>query len=167
MIHFSYQNQLLLSIDMCNINNMNNIYYGHNAVSWFRYNIFVFIFYMAIIPRTDNYPQESLLLKFFTYFNKNVTIRLLIKNENMLTTNWLLISLIHCQLSPKCSDLLLKCRWEDREVDCNKTFQLRRTSEGYCCSYNYIRPRNVLSPDRLWQLDIEEVFIYTERSILI
>ncbi|KAJ6636106.1 hypothetical protein Bhyg_14693, partial [Pseudolycoriella hygida] len=30
-------------------------------------------------------------------------------------------------LAPKCSDLLIKCRWDDKDIDCSEQLSLRRS----------------------------------------
>ncbi|PSN42712.1 hypothetical protein C0J52_14302 [Blattella germanica] len=42
-------------------------------------------------------------------------------------------------LTPKCEDLLVRCKWLGRHWNCSDLFKLRKTMEGYCCSFNYIR----------------------------
>lgn len=48
------------------------------------------------------------------------------------------------QLTPRCAELLVKCQWEGHDVPCGQIFSTRLTSEGYCCSFNNVRPTNVL-----------------------
>ncbi|XP_077296666.1 sodium channel protein Nach-like [Arctopsyche grandis] len=40
-------------------------------------------------------------------------------------------------LSPSCEKMLLRCKWMGDVVDCSKFFEMRLTSEGYCCAFNY------------------------------
>ncbi|KAL0869308.1 hypothetical protein ABMA27_007568 [Loxostege sticticalis] len=42
------------------------------------------------------------------------------------------------QLAPSCEDMLVKCAWAFQIVDCKDLFQVRRTSRGHCCAFNYI-----------------------------
>lgn len=44
------------------------------------------------------------------------------------------------QLTPQCEQLLVRCRWMGTVKDCSDIFQMRKSMEGYCCSFNYIRP---------------------------
>ncbi|KAJ9583490.1 hypothetical protein L9F63_022162, partial [Diploptera punctata] len=43
------------------------------------------------------------------------------------------------ELTPKCSDLLIRCQWMGKLKTCSDIFDTRKTMEGYCCSFNYIR----------------------------
>lgn len=43
-------------------------------------------------------------------------------------------------LAPTCSDLIIKCKWGGDEVNCTEIISTRRTNEGFCCTFNYVRP---------------------------
>lgn len=43
------------------------------------------------------------------------------------------------QLSPKCRSMLRKCSWEGKDQACDDIFLLRKTQNGYCCTFNYAR----------------------------
>ncbi|KAG5683718.1 hypothetical protein PVAND_012983 [Polypedilum vanderplanki] len=43
-------------------------------------------------------------------------------------------------LAPKCDDILLKCKWGGALVNCSSFLQTRLTYEGFCCTFNYVRP---------------------------
>ncbi|XP_033210034.1 pickpocket protein 28-like [Belonocnema kinseyi] len=40
-------------------------------------------------------------------------------------------------LMQPCEKMLLHCGWLDKIYDCNKIFKVSKTSEGFCCSFNY------------------------------
>jgi amiloride-sensitive sodium channel len=42
-------------------------------------------------------------------------------------------------LAPACSELIIKCKWGGDDVNCTEIIATRRTNEGYCCSFNYVR----------------------------
>ncbi|XP_026828089.1 sodium channel protein Nach [Ooceraea biroi] len=42
-------------------------------------------------------------------------------------------------LAPKCRNMLWKCTWQGKEVVCDDIFVLRKTQDGYCCTFNYAR----------------------------
>lgn len=42
-------------------------------------------------------------------------------------------------LAPLCNEILISCEWSGIKYNCSDLFELRRTAEGYCCSFNYIR----------------------------
>uniref|UniRef100_A0A336KYA9 CSON000508 protein n=1 Tax=Culicoides sonorensis TaxID=179676 RepID=A0A336KYA9_CULSO len=44
-------------------------------------------------------------------------------------------------ISPTCDDLLLICKFNDIEKNCSEYFTTRRTAFGYCCTFNFVRPR--------------------------
>ncbi|XP_011151006.2 sodium channel protein Nach [Harpegnathos saltator] len=43
------------------------------------------------------------------------------------------------RLSPKCRSMLRKCSWEGKDQACDDIFLLRKTRDGYCCTFNYAR----------------------------
>lgn len=43
-------------------------------------------------------------------------------------------------LAPSCSDLIIKCIWAGEIVNCTEIILTRRTNEGFCCTFNYVRP---------------------------
>lgn len=45
-------------------------------------------------------------------------------------------------LSPTCKDMLLRCQWKGEETRCESIFEQIRTSDGFCCSFNYFALKN-------------------------
>lgn len=45
-------------------------------------------------------------------------------------------------LAPKCSDVIVKCKWGGQERNCIEIIHTRRTNQGFCCTFNYVRPSN-------------------------
>jgi len=43
-------------------------------------------------------------------------------------------------LAPTCSDIVKKCKWGGAEVKCSDYLRDRTTNEGFCCTFNYVRP---------------------------
>ncbi|XP_032686205.1 sodium channel protein Nach-like isoform X2 [Odontomachus brunneus] len=43
------------------------------------------------------------------------------------------------RLSPKCRFMLRKCSWEGKDQACDDVFLLRKTQNGFCCTFNYAR----------------------------
>lgn len=41
-------------------------------------------------------------------------------------------------ISPRCSDMLAYCSWEEIEADCNDLFETEATDDGFCCSFNSV-----------------------------
>ncbi|XP_028171195.1 sodium channel protein Nach-like [Ostrinia furnacalis] len=42
------------------------------------------------------------------------------------------------ELAPSCEDMLVTCIWAARRINCSDIFQVRRTSRGHCCAFNYV-----------------------------
>ncbi|XP_014481168.1 PREDICTED: sodium channel protein Nach-like isoform X2 [Dinoponera quadriceps] len=43
------------------------------------------------------------------------------------------------RLSPNCRSMLRRCSWEGKDQTCEDIFLLRKTQDGYCCTFNYAR----------------------------
>ena len=35
-----------------------------------------------------------------------------------------------------CKDMILYCKWKKLVRKCNEIFEVRKTDDGYCCSFN-------------------------------
>ncbi|XP_048512799.1 sodium channel protein Nach-like [Athalia rosae] len=49
-------------------------------------------------------------------------------------------------LTPRCQDVILSCTYAGREVTCSDIFTLRKTQDGYCCTFNYVRQSDEFIP---------------------
>ncbi|KAG5667100.1 hypothetical protein PVAND_015099 [Polypedilum vanderplanki] len=67
---------------------------------------------------------------------------------NVLNDNRFDVKLTMRKLLYPCSKLLVKCRWEGQIVDCKELFQPSETYQGYCCSFNVIKPLRARTPER-------------------
>lgn len=56
--------------------------------------------------------------------------------------NWDVEQLL-MDLTPSCSDLLIYCEFNKTVENCTDIFQFKRTSLGYCCIFNTIRPEKL------------------------
>jgi amiloride-sensitive sodium channel len=45
-------------------------------------------------------------------------------------------------LAPKCEDIALNCKWGGEIIPCMNILKLRETSEGFCCTFNFVRGSN-------------------------
>jgi acid-sensing ion channel, other len=54
------------------------------------------------------------------------------------------------KLSPKCEDILVRCKWKGSLHRCDGLFQQINSSEGHCCSFNnYAYPKWNYDPKML------------------
>lgn len=93
---------------------------------------------------TDN---EHLMTAFQQFFDE---VAVNIKNENKSSSLKDTISFegVITKLTPKCEDLILKCFFKSQPYKCMQKYEMleqRRTSYGYCCSFNFIH-RNDPNP---------------------
>ncbi|EZA49292.1 Sodium channel protein Nach [Ooceraea biroi] len=45
-------------------------------------------------------------------------------------------------LSPQCSQILLKCKLHGTYRNCSQLFDFRKTQNGFCCTFNYMREKD-------------------------
>jgi hypothetical protein len=43
------------------------------------------------------------------------------------------------QLMPKCEEYVVACYWLGQSRKCADLLQFKRTNQGYCCTFNYVR----------------------------
>ena len=36
----------------------------------------------------------------------------------------------------RCSDMIVSCHWQGTPHKCSELFDVRRTDDGFCCSFN-------------------------------
>lgn len=46
------------------------------------------------------------------------------------------------ELMEPCSKMITHCYWINQRTNCKKLFQLIKSSEGFCCSFNYRTNKN-------------------------
>ncbi|KAJ8921011.1 hypothetical protein NQ315_015807 [Exocentrus adspersus] len=44
-------------------------------------------------------------------------------------------------VAPSCDDMIVSCKWKGEEKRCDAIFEVVRTAEGFCCSFNYFALR--------------------------
>ncbi|XP_015608259.1 sodium channel protein Nach isoform X2 [Cephus cinctus] len=52
------------------------------------------------------------------------------------------MSSIMKDLTPRCEDIFVSCKFDSRSQDCSEIFDFLETQDGFCCTFNYIRNRN-------------------------
>lgn len=58
-------------------------------------------------------------------------------NEILVNNNMTVASVLRA-ISPNCTDMLERCKWKGTQTRCDQLFQPIYTSEGLCCSFNYL-----------------------------
>ena len=46
-----------------------------------------------------------------------------------------------------CNKLMYRCQWAGEIIDCKKLFQVSETYQGYCCSFNIMKPQKATSTE--------------------
>ena len=49
------------------------------------------------------------------------------------------IGVVMKKITQPCRHMLLKCIWQFKTVPCDRLFEHTLTTDGHCCSFNYIR----------------------------
>ena len=48
------------------------------------------------------------------------------------------------QVMPNCTDFIKECWWQGIPEDCRSIFELRKTDDGFCCSFNALRQSEIV-----------------------
>ncbi|CAH1985752.1 unnamed protein product [Acanthoscelides obtectus] len=62
--------------------------------------------------------------------------------QDILDANNITVDKALGQLAPRCESILTRCLWKGEEKRCESIFEQIKTSEGYCCAFNYYALRN-------------------------
>lgn len=63
--------------------------------------------------------------------------------QDILEENRFNVELTMKKLMYPCTKLLFRCRWQGKITDCKELFAVSETYQGYCCSFNILRPTSV------------------------
>ncbi|KAG5323177.1 NACH protein, partial [Pseudoatta argentina] len=74
---------------------------------------------MMVTDNSNNVELDKLLT---TYYNGSYDVAQIMKT-----------------LTPQCSTMLLKCMLHGIYRNCSELFEFRKTQDGYCCTFNYVR----------------------------
>ncbi|KAG5344188.1 PPK28 protein, partial [Acromyrmex heyeri] len=109
-------------------------------------NFYVYDFDM--LGLTDNNYDVELDKLLTTYYNGTYDVTEIMKT-----------------LTPQCSMMLLKCKLHGKYTNCSTLFKFRKTPDGYCCTFNYVRESDDIpeqndetelsKPEQVWDLGIE------------
>lgn len=93
------------------------------------------------MKRPGNLTAEELSLKFrlILHFEGigSATEEDYMELHNILQDNKINIESLLQQISPNCMTMLTRCMWKGTQTRCDTLFQVIKTVEGYCCSFNY------------------------------
>ncbi|RZC22689.1 sodium channel protein Nach, partial [Asbolus verrucosus] len=91
----------------------------------------------------DELASEMRLL-FQVIFNNNeeIPLRNYTRLQDILEQNEYTVEEIMQKLAPGCDTLLQRCKWKGEEKRCESIFEQIKTTEGFCCSFNYYALKN-------------------------
>ncbi|XP_044264370.1 sodium channel protein Nach-like [Tribolium madens] len=64
---------------------------------------------------------------------------LMVLHKVLVTNNYNDIGVVMKKISQSCNEMIRKCEWEFETVPCERLFQETLTTDGNCCSFNYLR----------------------------
>ncbi|XP_029664876.1 sodium channel protein Nach-like [Formica exsecta] len=82
----------------------------------------------------NNYPSSFIMEE-----NRNVEVDQLL---NTYYNGFYDITKTMKNLSPLCMSMLLKCKLHGTYRPCTTLFEFRKTQDGFCCTFNYVRERD-------------------------
>lgn len=95
-----------------------------------------------------NTPVEAIVEEMRILFqlifnnNRNISYKSYAKLQDFFEVNDYTVEKVMMILAPTCKELLQRCKWKGEEERCEILFETIKTSEGYCCSFNYFALRN-------------------------
>lgn len=60
-----------------------------------------------------------------------------IRAENILEQSGYTPEKVMLEVGVPCTELISRCSWIGKEIECNKIFRKVKSSNGFCCSFNY------------------------------
>ncbi|KAJ8943851.1 hypothetical protein NQ314_009621 [Rhamnusium bicolor] len=63
--------------------------------------------------------------------------------HQILTDNNISVDTALQNLSPNCEDAFQRCKWKGEEKRCESIFEPIKSSEGFCCTFNYFALKNL------------------------
>ena len=66
----------------------------------------------------------------------------LLEFQNILDSLQISVTDLAKTIATPCDELLRNCFWRGFEINCTDFFFLRRTHQGYCCVFNYVKASN-------------------------
>ncbi|EGI58123.1 Sodium channel protein Nach [Acromyrmex echinatior] len=109
-------------------------------------NLYVYDF--DVLDLTDNNHDVELDKLLTIYYNGTYDVTEIMKT-----------------LTPQCSMMLLKCKLHGKYTNCSTLFKFRKTPDGYCCTFNYVRESDDIpeqndetelsKSEQVWDLGIE------------
>ncbi|KAI4488109.1 hypothetical protein M0804_004957 [Polistes exclamans] len=103
-----------------------------------------------------NLTMEEILELFEQFGDSYNSMRKLNKNRRNELNNLMLdfyegeydMDAIMKELTPQCSDMLLRCFFNRNEYNCSDIFSFEKTQDGYCCTFNYITEKNLNNDEK-------------------
>lgn len=81
--------------------------------------------------------EMRILVQLLKPADSTISAEKLERLQTVLDENNISIEMIMGYLAPSCDDILEICKWKGKEQVCSQLFELVKTSEGFCCSFNF------------------------------
>lgn len=121
-----YRTIVLSSYSVCNIFNIINI----SLITYFSYG--------RILPENITMEQVKNAIPSLLGYTQSISVSVfdLMVLDSVFRANGFTIEKIFQSIEPSCSEIILKCKWEETNVPCENLFVTSPTRDGYCCSFN-------------------------------
>jgi hypothetical protein len=86
--------------------------------------------------------QLKLLFQLIFDNRDNIPERNYSRLQDILDYNDYTIEEVMSKLAPRCDHLLQRCKWKGEEKRCESLFETIKTTEGFCCAFNYYALKN-------------------------
>lgn len=123
--HFATWNIPFPAITICNMNKISDVAARRAANDMLRPgNV-----------SADSLSQMFKLILHFEGIGQASSAEYIELHDILKINNITVVHLLH-RITPKCSDMLVRCMWKGTQTRCDNLFQEVNTTEGVCCSFN-------------------------------
>lgn len=123
--HFATWNIPFPAITLCNMNKISDVAANRAANEMLRPgNV-----------SADSLSQMFKLILHFEGIGQASSAEYNELNDILKMNNISIVQVLH-RITPKCSEMLVRCMWKGTQTRCDNLFQEVNTTEGVCCSFN-------------------------------
>lgn len=164
----SLQSRCAMSTLLKNLRSRNS---ANNCMKWHFIVLCAIIFkanqlknkYFSFHPSSEQGFNETIIMNMFAISNALIQIRPMNDSYElqefrraMARMNWTIEDVMFSIMQP-CDRMLRKCLWLNKMIPCNKLFQVSKTTQGFCCSFNYKGTPKYLN---FWFLSMESPSLF-------
>lgn len=116
-----------------------------NQTLFLNYSLKTFNFRREVFPENYNATDEEIIqrIKYTAGYTNLISIANFSELnylQDLMQENRFDVQATMKKLMLPCTKLLYRCRWEGVIMDCKELFSVSETYQGYCCSFNVLKP---------------------------